>query len=342
VADLVEGLTTEWFCAFLMISSRNVVHFVWLFYIFHVVLTAGVGVTVRNFIVVISGPAAVAVFFGAIGSTGPALVAALGGVIGIAFYLVVGQTYDQLDSSRRREAQLRNSLANLQVAEERVRIARDLHDGVAAELSALVWRARVLAQDGNDRAVSGELLGFEKRVLTALDQLRHVVFGLRKEPESWTRATALLRERCTELTRDIELEFTAEGEIDPETNSNIWRATEHIVLELERNAVQHARGRKVEVRIRATRGDLRIEVTDDGRGMEPSDWKESRGGLANVRARVGELLGTMMVESDAGGTCVRVCLPCAPPQNVARDLLLRHRSTVSAHAPRVSPEPEET
>ena len=84
-ADLIEGLTTEGFCAYLVIASGNVIHFVWLFYFFHVVVTAGVGVTRRNFVIVVAGPAAVALRFATAANPGSALVAILGGVLGVAF-----------------------------------------------------------------------------------------------------------------------------------------------------------------------------------------------------------------------------------------------------------------
>jgi signal transduction histidine kinase len=310
VADTIEGLATEAFCAFLIMTSHNVIHFVWLFYFFHVVLTSAVGVTLRNFLIVIAGPMAVVILFALAGDAGPALVAALGCVIGIAFYLVVGRMYDELEVSRQREAGLRESLARLQVAEERTRIARDLHDGVAAQLSALVWRARVLASEEHGEGVAAELATFEKRVLTALDQLRDVVLGLRDAPDGWPRALAVLGDRCREICHGMECDFSSEGQMDIQTHAAVWAAVEPMVLELVRNAARHAGGSKVEVRLSAA-DDLAIEIRDDGRGMPSAARGESRGGLANVRARVQELRGHMTIGSESPGTSIRIRVPLA-------------------------------
>lgn len=309
-ADLAEGLATEWLCAFLMLHSGTVLHFVWLFYIFHVVLTAGVGTTLRNLLVIVSGPAMVAVAFALRGDTGAALVGSLGGIIGIAFYLVVGRMYDDLESSRQREATFKTRLAQLRVDQERTRIARDLHDGVAAELAALVWRARALAGSEGSEGTRGELQVFERRVLTALDELRDVVLGLRGEPVGWPQASSDLAARCRELCGDVAVDFEATGEVDTRTNVELWRQVQRIVFELVRNAARHAASNNVQVRLRADGGEgLRISVADDGRGIQNAAIEDSGGGLANIRARVEELAGAMTVASNAGGTRIEIALP---------------------------------
>jgi len=317
-ADLIEGLATEALCALFIIWSRNVIHFVWLFYVFHVVLTAGVGVTRRNLAVIIAGPAAVAAAFTLLGDVGAALVAVLGGVIGVAFYLIVGRTYDELEASRRREADLKVSLGDLQVAQERIRIARDLHDGVAAELSALLWRARVLAHEHEGAVGQRNMLGFEQRVVNALDHLRDVVLCLRGEPLTWSKATILLRDRCRDLCRELPLDFTAAGEINTEEHAAVWTEVEHIVAELVRNAARHAQSRRVGVHINGAVEEVKVEVLDDGRGMQVTDWKDSQGGLANVRVRTDALMGTMVIDSGPSGTRVHIRVPLLHTQTVVQ------------------------
>jgi DNA-binding NarL/FixJ family response regulator/signal transduction histidine kinase len=309
-ADLVEGLTTEGFCAYLVIGSGNVIHFVWLFYFFHVVLTAGAGVTLRNLVVVAAAPAAVALRFAVGANPGSALVAVLGGVLGVAFYVVVGRTYDQVESGRRREAELKTRLAELRVAQERVRIARDLHDSVGSELAALVWRARVLAQDAPQQGRADDLSALERRAVTALDQLRDVVLGLRADPMEWSEATAALARRCHDQCRDMKLDFVVEGELDTRTQASLWLEVQRIVLELVRNAVTHAGGNCVGVRLRAG-AQLDLSVNDNGHGIQNTNWRDSPGGLANVRARVQNLAGEMNVDSDASGTRIQIRLPPA-------------------------------
>jgi signal transduction histidine kinase len=307
-ADFVEGLATEGFCAYLVISSGTVIHFVWLFYFFHVVLTAGVGITPRNLLVILAGPSAVALRFALLANAGSAFVAMLAGVLGVAFYLVVGRMYDQVEAGREREADLKTRLAETRVAQERVRIARDLHDGVGSELAALVWRARVLAQDSLQQERAPELLALERRAMTALDQLRDVVLGLRPDPMEWAEAIAALTNQCRDQCRDIKLDFAVEGTMDTRAQASLWLEVQRIALELVRNAATHADGTRVDVSLRAGK-QLELTVTDDGHGIGNGNWQQSPGGLANVRTRVQNLAGEMNVDSSSTGTRIEIRLP---------------------------------
>jgi signal transduction histidine kinase len=252
----------------------------------------------------------VALRFAVDANPGSALVAVLTGVLGVAFYVVVGRMYDQVESGRRRETDLKTRLAEMRVAQERVRIARDLHDSVGSELAALVWRARVLAQDSPHRERAADLSALERRAMTALDQLRDVVLGLRADPMVWSEATAALAQRCRDQCRDMTLDFVVEGEMDTTTQASLWLEVQRIVLELVRNAVNHAGGNRVEVRLRAGER-FELTVNDDGHGIRHGHWQQSPGGLANVRARVQNLVGQMNVDSDPSGTRIEIRLPGA-------------------------------
>ena len=222
--------------------------------------------------------------------------------------MVLGRTYDQVELGRRRETYLKTRLAETRVAQERVRIARDLHDSVGSELAALVWRARVLAQGSPHQERADDLSALERRAMSALDQLHDVVLGLRADPMDWSEATAVLAQRCRDQCRDMKLDFAVEGEMDTRKHASLWLEVQRIVLELVRNAVTHGGGDRVGVRLRA--GDpLELTVNDDGHGIRNGTWQQSLGGLANVQARVQNLVGQMSVDSDASGTRIEIRVP---------------------------------
>jgi two-component system sensor histidine kinase DegS len=87
-----------------------------------------------------------------------------------------------------------------------------------------------------------------------------------------------------------------------------------VVQEALSNAVKHARASRVEVRIDATTGILRVEVVDDGRGFDATDprafLKDGKVGLASMRERAELAGGTFTIRSVIGrGTTVMAVLP---------------------------------
>jgi signal transduction histidine kinase len=106
----------------------------------------------------------------------------------------------------------------------------------------------------------------------------------------------------------IQFELAVEGAPDRATLEATFPDLLRIVFELVRNAVRHGRPTRVSVHLEAI-GDLRLRVTDDGRGFQGAEAATSEGGLSNVRRRVDDLGGHVTVASDTDGTSVEVVLP---------------------------------
>jgi signal transduction histidine kinase len=311
--DVLEGVSAEAFVFFLVHASGSATNILWLFYLGHTLMTASVGTSRRNLAIISLGPAALAVAFGLEHDVVSALLSLLSGAMGATLYNVMGQTYDDLEASRLREAQLKVNLTQLRVAQERSRIARDLHDGVAADLAALAWRLRGRAAERapGDETFEAEAEIVERRIESALRELREVVLGLRRAPVTWTDTLVSLRARCEELCSACALAFTVDGSPpDDPRLAGLGVDLQLVVVELVRNAVAHARPARVDVRIRAGDG-VRVSVADDGAGFDGRAWRRSSGGLANVRRRVADLAGQIELFSSAAGTRVEIQLPGA-------------------------------
>jgi len=272
---------------------------------------AGYGFIRRHLAVVVTAPAALVLMFSYDGDRGSALVSLLIGALGTYIFSVLARLQSSLEAALERETQLKNSLATLRVAEERSRIARDLHDGVAGELTALAWRLRQLPLRSDDKTLDhteAEASHLEERVRSALGTLRNVVLDLRQEPQTWVDTIAVLQERCRDLCGNRRLLFDVTGSSADSVPERICADIEYIVSELVRNATTHAEPHQIEVRIHI--GDpIKLSVADDGTGI-PADFADrSAGGLANLQGRVRQLNGQLEIEHTNPGTHVHVRIP---------------------------------
>ena len=200
------------------------------------------------------------------------------------------------------------------VADERVRIARELHDVVAHTLSVIVLQAgagRRIAPDQPERA-AGVLGGIEALGREALGDMRRLVGILRTGPEREHEPQPSLG-RLPELadrvrSAGVAVDVRTEGEARP-LPPGVDLSAYRIVQEALTNTLRHAGAGRAEVVVRYRGTGVEVEVTDDGRG--PSANGATGGhGLAGMRERVGMFGGELEVGSrDGGGFRVRAMLP---------------------------------
>jgi signal transduction histidine kinase len=241
------------------------------------------------------------------GNSSAALTALGVGLLGIPVFGALVHNAQKLEAVTRERARLQEELVELRGLEERARIARDLHDGLGAELAALIWRARGLQQE-LDGLVSRpvELSAFADRLKVVLDEVRSIVWALDARGQSWLDAVSYLRDRGAELCADrVSFELIDEGaptlkQLPGELRLQLVRS----VKEAVRNAVRHGRPNRVRVRLQAA-DQLRVEVEDDGVGLPAGALERSRGGLQNLKARAQLSGGSFSIEPAHPGTRVR-------------------------------------
>jgi signal transduction histidine kinase len=225
---------------------------------------------------------------------------------------------------RERERQLVGHAAELElsrevrareaVAEERTRIARELHDVVAHAISVMVLQARggrrMLAESPDETREA--LDAIEHAGEQALGEMRRLLGMLRQDDGELALAPqpslAQLPELADRLTRTgLPVELSVEGdavELPPGIDVSAYR----IVQEALTNALKHAGPARAHVTLRFRSDELELEVADDGAGN--GNGGGSGHGLAGIRERVdlygGELESGRRAE---GGYLVRVRLP---------------------------------
>jgi signal transduction histidine kinase len=203
--------------------------------------------------------------------------------------------------------------ARLAVAEERTRIARELHDVVAHAMSTIVLEAgaeRVHLDDGQASARKA-LHSIERTGREALAEMRRLVGVLRTEedePELFPQPSLthldLLIEQLDRAGLAVELRVVGKAvQLAPGLDISAYR----IVQEALTNVRKH--GGDARAKVVVTYGDrtLEIEVADDGRGGTPNGGGH---GIVGMRERVALFGGSLEAAGrDGGGFVVRARLP---------------------------------
>ena len=192
------------------------------------------------------------------------------------------------------------------VLEDRRRMARDLHDGLAQELAYLWSQSRSLAGGLPDAAAVERIGGAAGR---ALDEARRAIAALtRPLDEPFVR---VLQQVADDLATRYDVKIHTDLDPTVEFSGQHGEALVRIVTEAVRNAVRH--GRPSEVDLSLSAGTRSLAITDDGRGFCTGPLAAGRGGgfgLTSMRERARALGAEFTVTSIPGeGTTVRVVWP---------------------------------
>ncbi|CAA9496217.1 MAG: ATP-binding region, ATPase-like [uncultured Rubrobacteraceae bacterium] len=194
--------------------------------------------------------------------------------------------------------------------EERRRLRRDLHDGVGPRLAALTLKIETARNRlSHDPAADYLLSDLAGRAHEAVADVRRSVHALRPPVLDELGLIPALRETAAQYGGDNLRVSVRAPETLPPLPAAVEVAAYRIAQEAMTNVVRHAGARRCTVGLDLDAGGvLRLEVKDDGRGMDGG-----RGvgvGLSSMRERAEELGGTLVVEAaPAGGTVVRAELP---------------------------------
>jgi signal transduction histidine kinase len=203
-------------------------------------------------------------------------------------------------------ARLFSRVREISIDEERRRLARELHDGVAQALTHLRLELDFMARHGSsfpDQARK-ELARLERVVQRASGDVRSMILGLRSSVSAEGLLGAL-RSYLSDLRGlggpDIIFEARGEVRLRPDIESEIFRIAQEGVS----NALRHSGARNVRVSLTGGNTQVRLVVQDDGVGMTGRTSRESGGGvgMGAMRERA-ELIGATLEvsQSDGGGT----------------------------------------
>ena len=207
----------------------------------------------------------------------------------------------------------RDVAAREAVVEERARIARELHDAIAHDVSMMVVQAgaerRVVEQEGSTREV---LATIEQKGRDALTEMRRLVGMLRSDngdplaPQPGLDDLPQLVAQVREAGLPVELQVEGQPR---ELPVGIELSAYRIVQEALTNALKHAGQAHATVHLRYSPDSLELEIIDDGTGT-PTPIESGGHGLVGMRERVALYGGQLQANQQPhGGYAVRVLLP---------------------------------
>lgn len=245
-----------------------------------------------------------ALFFGAIAAI----------VFAAGVYIRRHREVRMLEAQRKDLEREREERARTAVAEERARIARELHDIVSHNVSVMVVQAEaaeeVLAKQ--PERVGDPLRKIQRTGRDALVEMRRMLGVLRENgsdsepaPQPGVAMLGALFERVEAAGLPVEVRVEGEPKsLAPGVDLTVYR----VIQEALTNAFKHAGPARAEVVIRYSDGGIEVEIADDGRGRSSAEGAGQ--GLLGMHERVGFYGGTLKVGPHReGGFRVRARLP---------------------------------
>lgn len=215
-------------------------------------------------------------------------------------------------------ARIHQRLRNAAVAEDRARIARDVHDDTIQDLFAIGLSLQARAELTKEEQTAAAIRTEVKRIDECITSLRRLILDLRHlEP------TRILPAEVDELVEElaeahgVHARVLVDGVFDA-VPMTVAESVLHIVKEATSNALRHSGSEWVEVVLFGADDSIAISVNDAGKGFDPGGHFGGLG-LTNLRSRAARAGGKLEILSGEGrGTTLRALIPI--------DRSLPHRS----------------
>ena len=237
--------------------------------------------------------------------------------------LLVGEVLAWQAAAHLDQTQLLKRLRDGAALEERVRLARDLHDGIIQSLTVAALRLEAFPRllETDPGAAREEVRRLQELLASEQRELRSLVHELKPSGAGPVR-TAGLAARLDELCERIESNWGLRMEVKGNFREAVLpeavaRQVHRLVHEAVVNAARHADAEAVHVAVEVERRQVRIEVADDGHGF-PFQGKydlhsllASGLGPASLRDRIASLGGSLYLSSSQQGSHIEMVVPLA-------------------------------
>jgi len=229
------------------------------------------------------------------------------GILAVSSLLVLSLTFlRQFYLKRQKVAQD----SKLKVQEERLRISRDLHDNIGAELSYISSLIDQRTFGLADEKIRGEYEQLSNSSRSAMSQLRETIWAIRPEEVRLENFANRLKELGFKYSQglDISVQVEFRGEnylLKPAQIINLFR----ICQEAINNALKYSEASKITIDLLAEKSKLMVSIKDNGKGFKVDEVKRGYG-LNNISERAKELGGDLDLKSECGGgTHIQIQIP---------------------------------
>jgi signal transduction histidine kinase len=223
----------------------------------------------------------------------------------------VGSSLGQMQISQR--------MRQLAVHEDRIRLSRDLHDGVLQSLTGIRLELQAVAETAGEngdrlRALERALAIEQRELRLFIDELKPTARGLAESDP----VAARLIEMCSRLSAEWKIPVTLRVmPPDAAVPRTVEQALRLMIHEGVSNALKHSHPSRVAIEVETNGAQLKVVITDDGLGfpfrgkLEHEELAAFAAGPVSLRERVSALDGRMSVESRPTGSRVEFVIPVA-------------------------------
>jgi len=226
------------------------------------------------------------------------------------------QLFERLEAGHNRLRSLTQRVIEAQEAERR-QVSRELHDEAGQALTALKISLQLVESEltGGTPAMRERIKGAVALTDATMENIRLLARGLRPLELDALGLPRTLEGYCREFAEltDISIEYSGleAPQLSEATNICLYRYLQEALT----NVAKHARAQQVRVELSSDNGEVKLTVSDNGRGFARKGYgremSKSRGiGLLGMQERFEALRGRMNIESKAGkGTCLSAYVP---------------------------------
>ena len=226
--------------------------------------------------------------------------------------LLITSVIRDVSSRRRLEDAALSARAIAAQEQERLRVARDLHDEVAQALSGIALGLEQVESAADLETAREQAKRLGNELAGTMGELRRVVEHLRPDELAEVGLAASLKRMANDRQRsnpNIKITFHSDGNDrhrDPEVELAIYR----VVQEALTNAIKHADAKTIEIDLAESDSSTTARVRDDGGGFDVKAGRTDGLGLGGMRERARLLRGELEIDSAPGrGTVVALRLP---------------------------------
>lgn len=216
------------------------------------------------------------------------------------------------------KARVRRLAADLAVLEERERIAREMHDGLAQVLGYINAKTSAISRlltDGNVATAQAEVQALRAAARDLSKDVRESILGLRQASQGSGDFVTRVRDCASDFTAASGIPVTFDWG-DPSLQSAVSESVEvqamRIVQEALTNVRRHAQAKRVVIAGGLEGSFLTLRIEDDGRGFQLGNLTDGAHhfGLKTMEERARAVGGSVQVESQVGSGCrVHIALP---------------------------------
>lgn len=214
----------------------------------------------------------------------------------------------QIRQANQLREQLLRSESDNRLREDRLRISRDLHDHLGAELTLIGAALGQQAQQSTTPVQQEALEEIRQDTRKVMSELRETIWAMRAEEDTIPGLAVRLRGYASRLSDTCTLQLSwspalADSHLRPSYLLHLFR----IAQESINNAIRHGQANEIVLHF-SQQPTLVMEITDNGSGFDPATVTNGYG-LPNMQARAEEIGAIFQLTSSAQGTSIKVTLP---------------------------------